>query len=565
MHSINRVGLSVALIFSVISLVAGAAIANAFAGQTTRVSVSSAGDAASAGATFGALSADGRYVVFQSSATDLVAGVSGTHVYRHDRTTGTTALVDVASSGGTSSGPALQPTVSANGRYVAFVSFASDLVDVVTTAAPDVFVRDMQLGVTTLVSANSSGQPSALGGSLSSLPAARQISDDGLHVVFTSTATNLVAELNNGQRHVYVKDLTSGEVVRASVNDAGDSANQSSQTATISGNGRVVAFQSGSTNLSTASDTPQIFVRDLVAGTTTLESPGAAAVGAVSTAPALSFDGRYLAFESKGVLDPRDLDNGTLDIYLRDRAAPGSTVLVSLSNNTNTGLMGASSIHPSISGDGRWVAFASQDDMLVTGDANNAYDVFLYDRTTEGLALVSRNDTDEQADADSFNPSVSSNGNLVLFGSTATNLVASPSNVLTNQLYVRILEEEQAPPSPVTIEWLSHLSDGFTVGRNLPVKFIVRDEDGAPVFDQSVRVDVVDLSGDVVAGPYLYGNSPSRSVTWNGEMYHVNVDTKDVEAGMYRLRVRFSSPALTVEFTRETNGTAGAVRHRLRD
>src|SRR2546427_9135189 len=97
MRGTNRVlGLSVALVLSVFSLLAGATIANGFAGQTTRVSVSSAGTPANASATSGVLSADGRYVVFQSSASNLVTGVTGTHVYRHDRSTGDTVLVDVA-------------------------------------------------------------------------------------------------------------------------------------------------------------------------------------------------------------------------------------------------------------------------------------------------------------------------------------------------------------------------------------------------------------------------------------------------------------------------------------
>jgi PKD repeat protein len=112
--------------------------------------------------------------------------------------------------------------------------------------------------------------------------------------------------------------------------------------------------------------------------------------------------------------------------------------------------------------------------------------------------------------------------------------------------------------SGYTYEWLDPIADMFVVGRNLPVKFTVRGPDGAFVLDQSVVVDVVDASGNVVAGPYVFGDQPSRSVTWGSSMYHVNVDTKDIAAGMYWLRVSFSSPALTGEFTLATNGTAAA-------
>jgi Tol biopolymer transport system component len=564
MHRLNRVGLSVALIFSIFSLLAGSAIATAFAGQTTRVSVNSAGEAASAGATNGVLSADGRYVVFQSSATNLLTPATTVQqVYRHDRTTGDTVLVSVTLTAGPGGVPSRDPSVSANGRYVVFSSFAPDLAEGDTNGmVMDVFVRDMDLGTTAIVSAT--GGVAGNGGSgLSGLPGARQISDNGQYVVFTSTATNLVADTSNTLRQIYVKDMTSGLIVRASVNDALEAGNQTSQLPTISGNGRVVAFQSASTNLGAGSDTPQIYVRDLDAGLTTLASVGPVVVGQVSAAPGLSFDGRYVAFESTGVLNDRDLDGATTDVFLRDRVA-GTTVLASLSDNAQSG---ATSAGASISGDGRWVGFWSRDDQLVgvASDTNALDDVFLYDRDNQTVTLVSLNDNGEQANAASGGASVSSNGLAVLFASTATNLVAAPANPGTGQLYVRLLEEEEPPTPPATIEWLSHLSNNFTVGRNLPVKFIIRDEDGAPVFDDSVRVDVVDPSGNVVVGPYVFGGSPSRSVTWNGDTYHVNVDTKDLEAGMYTLRVRFSSPTLTVEFTRDTNGTAGALRSRLRD
>ena len=126
MRCISRVfGPAVALI--IFSGTAAASIANALPGQTTRVSVDSAGVAANAGSTNGVLSADGRYVVFQSSATNLVTGVSGTQVYRHDRMSGVTLLVSVASTGTPGNNVSRDPSVSANGRYVAFASFATDL------------------------------------------------------------------------------------------------------------------------------------------------------------------------------------------------------------------------------------------------------------------------------------------------------------------------------------------------------------------------------------------------------------------------------------------------------
>src|SRR5439155_26319375 len=129
-----------------------APIAISLLGQTTRDTYYSAGVAANAGSTNGVLSADGRYVVFQTSATNLVTGASGTQVYRHDRMSGATLLVSIAWAGTPGNNVSRDPSVSANGRYVAFASFATDLVDGDTNGMSDVFVRDMQAGTTALVS-----------------------------------------------------------------------------------------------------------------------------------------------------------------------------------------------------------------------------------------------------------------------------------------------------------------------------------------------------------------------------------------------------------------------------
>ena len=574
MHSTTRVTrLSVALIFSVFSLVTSAAIAEAFAGQTTRVSVSSSGVTADGSASSAVVSADGRYAVFASAATNLRDGVvtTGTHVYRHDRTTGRTVLVSVTPAGAPGNDVSRDPSVSADGRFVVFGSFATDLVDGDTNVRQDVFVRDMVTGTTRLVSGATEGVVGLAGASsLSGLSGAREITDDGRYIVFNSFATNLVAGVTNGTHHVYVKDMTTGAVVRASVNDAGEPGNRPSVQPAISGDGRVVAFQSTSTNFTSSPlfNSAQIFVRQLPDGPTTLETPAAAAAARRSAVPTLSYDGRYLAFESDAPLDTADLDNGTSDIFLRDREAR-TTVLASLSPNA---VSGAFSARPSISGDGRWVVFDSLDELLVDGDLGGHNDVFLYDRDARTVVLVSRNDAGEQANGPSGlvagGASVSSNGQVVLFGSLATNLVAAPAPSGSNQLYVRKMVDDTPPPPPpaqVTFQWLAPVGDTFSVNRNLPVKFTVHNLEGAAVLDTSVQVDVVDATGAVVAGTYAFGDQPSRSVMWTNDIYHVNVDTRSLEPGMYWLRVRFSSSTLSAEFTLATNATASAVRSRLRD
>ena len=116
-------------------------------------------------------------------------------------------------------------------------------------------------------------------------------------------------------------------------------------------------------------------------------------------------------------------------------------------------------------------------------------------------------------------------------------------------------------------EWLDPLGDTFVVGRNLPVKFTVQGPDGAFVLDRTVVVDVVDANGNVMSGPYTFGDQPSRSVTWSNDSYHVNVDTRSLAPDMYWLRVTFSSSTLSGQFTLATNGTGAAsasTRSRVR-
>jgi Tol biopolymer transport system component len=732
---------SVALIFSIL---VAAGIANGFAGQTTRVSVTSAGVAANGTVSSGVLSADGRYVVFASAASNLGSGL---HVYRHDRMPPyATVQVDITPTGQLSTGPSFQPTVSADGRYVAFTSQAADLVANDTNLLQDVFVRDMQSLSTRLVSANADGVAGDRSSALSGLAGAHEISDDGRYVVFLSTATNLMGDAVNAFQQVYVKDTTDGTVMRASVTNGtpAEPANGFTTTPVISGNGHVVAFGASAPNLGTT--TSQVYTRDLVSGVTTLETPGAAAAGVASTVPVLSFDGRYLAFVTAAHLDAADADNGNTDVFLRDRVA-NTIMLASPSPNLFSGVPTSS---PSLSNDGRWVAYQSLDDMLVSGDVGGLIDVFLFDRDTHATIIVSRNDNGEQASGRlgltaSTSPSVSGDGTLVLFSSNAGNLFDPPVTSLA-ELYVRNLVSNQAPVLPpfdrdfplfesqsmhltwefsdpdssrwtatvdygdrsgvqalalnadktfvlehlwvpgsynvtvqvtddagatgtlvihvvvsnvaptvgllatmdlaftrtldtfgtftdpgsrgetytafvnygdgtpteqlaigpydasplvggsftlnhtyavagrytVTVavtdsnggstrasmlvkvggysyEWLDPLGDAFVVGRNLPVKFTVRGPSGAFVLDRTVVVDVVDANGNVVAGPYTFGDQPSRSVTWSGDSYHVNVDTRDLAPGMYWLRVSFSSPTLTGSFALPTNGTTGAT------
>src|SRR6266850_4852721 len=432
--------------------------------RTTRESVSSTGTPAVGTVQAGSLSANGRYVVFMSNATNL-AGVAGSQVYRHDRTSGTTVLVTVAKNGIASTAGGFAPSVSADGRFVAFASAGSDFVDGDTNLTMDVFLRDMNNGTTAMVSATQTGAPANTGGALNNVAGARHVSDDGRYVAFSSSATNLVPESSNNKQQVYVKDMLTGLVTRASVDATGAAGNDNSAVPSLSGNGHVVAFRSESANFSplATAHTSQVFVRDLELGSTTLESvTSAGAIGAggrPSTSPALSFDGRYVAFESQAQLDARDRDGLTgWDVYLRDRTL-GTTAFASYTNNT---FSGTDSRAPSISADGRWVGFNSMDDLFVSGDTNHTWDVFLYDRLTATVSLASQNDAGQQVNAAATGPSVSSDGRFVMFVTTASNLVTVPTSAGA-QLYVHDMKTNEAPV--VTLGADQSLDEGVKLSR----------------------------------------------------------------------------------------------------
>lgn len=252
----------------------------------SRVSVSSSGEQANSDSTNPRITPDGRYVVFESTATNLVPGDSNarTDVFRHDRVTGETVRVSVATGGAQATGLSIDPRISDDGNRVVFSSAAFDLVSNDANGAPDIFVRDIAAGTTTRVSVSTTGGDADLP---STEPA---ISGDGRFVAFSSAATNLVAGDGNTVRDIFVRDLAAGTTVRVSVATTGGEANQASSGASLSRDGRFVSFLSSATNLVAGVTGTTVYVRDTQASTTT-HPP-------VTTGMAwaqLSSDGRYVA------------------------------------------------------------------------------------------------------------------------------------------------------------------------------------------------------------------------------------------------------------------------------
>ncbi len=250
----------------------------------------------------------------------------------------------------------------------------------------DIFVRDRLTGRSAVVSVASDGGE-ANGNSFDPV-----ISADGRYVAFASQATNLVPGDTNGFNDIFLRDLVAGTTTRLSVSSAEAQANSVSHGPAISGDGRYVAFYSNASNL-VAGDTNirwDTFVRDVVAGTTERVSVSTAGVESAfgdGVNPSITADGRYVAFLSQGSLDP-DVLQHCQEIYIRDRTA-GTTTLI---RPTETGGLSNTGIRfADISADGRFVAFQSNSDNIVTPDQNGfTHDIFLKDLVTGTTILVSQ-------------------------------------------------------------------------------------------------------------------------------------------------------------------------------
>jgi len=403
-------------------------LASMAAGQVTqRVSVATSGAQGNNESDLPSISADGRYVAFRSAASNLVSGDANVvdDVFVRDRQIGTTERVSVDSGGVEGNGPSTAPSISADGRYVVFHSSASNLVSGDTNGLIDVFIRDRQTGTTDRVSVDSSA---AEGNDESLWPS---ISADGRYVAFWSRANNLVGGDTNDFEDVFVRDRLLGTTERVSVRTNGTEGNFYSAFPTISGDGRYVAFWSLASNL-VGGDTngrPDVFVRDLQLDTTervSIDSGGMEGNDS-SLMPSISADGRCVAFHSVASNLVAGDTNGEYDIFVRDRQV-GTTERVSVDSGGAEG--NGFCYNPSISADGRRVAFRSYASNLVGGDSNGAQDAFVRDRQSGTTERVSVDSGGAEGNGNSSYPgnSISADGRYVAFQSLANNLVSGDSN-----------------------------------------------------------------------------------------------------------------------------------------
>lgn len=434
----------------IVAIVGGALAApdrpGAASGVTTRIGQGNADVTALA------MAADASTFAFASAASDLLAGDTNnlSDIFIFDRSSGQTNRASVSDDGAEANGVSYTPALSADGRYVVFSSDASNLVLDDTNGRRDIFVRDLVSGRTTRVSVDSAGKQ---GNGDSFNP---HISAGGRYVVFESDATNLVGGDTNGRRDVFVYDRHTGVIRRVSVANGGVQANRDSAMPYISSDGRFVVFESLATNL-VAGDTnnaTDIFLHDRVDSSTrriSLAAGGSEGDGP-STLASIAGDNSAVVFRSFSAnLVPED-SNGTWDIFVVS-LADGALEIASQSSQgvQGTPLLSNPEVipaRPSLSASGRYVIFQSDAANLTDGDSNGKADVFLRDRQASTTERVSVGSVGEEADAHAVFPAFSGDGRYVAFLSAARTFAHNSNGQVA--LYYRD-REAPAPTATPTI------------------------------------------------------------------------------------------------------------------
>ena len=445
-NKVRPIVVAAVIAMAVAALLASGDAASA-AGTTDVISVGLGGSPGNGYSCCPQVTADGRYVVFASVATDLVPDGGSFGLFVRDRTTGATERI-------LNGVPVIDFDISGDGRYVAFTSQASDLVPNDTNTCdqwvdpgtcPDVFLYDRENRQTVRVSVASDGTE---GNGWSD---SAKISGDGRYVVFVSGADNLAPgditypgyPCLTGPPHcfdVFVHDRVTGLTELASVGSDGSKANSNSFSPSVSATGRFVSFFNQATNLSGAPPDSSccVYLRDRQSGTTeivSLDNSGNLPnnpFGPGDTTSAISADGRYVAFGSEAPLVSDDTSLFTVDVFVRDRLS-GSTERVSVASDGTEA--NGDSFSPLISADARYVVFTSGASNLAPNDANtcggffpNCPDVFIHDRHAGETERVSVASDGNEGNADSWGWDITDDGRYLAFESEASNLALSDTN-----------------------------------------------------------------------------------------------------------------------------------------
>lgn len=425
-------GLKFALAVAIV--LCAAAIAAAAIDGTQLVSrgtgaAGAAGNDPTSSSTKPSVSADGRYVAFETTASNLdPADTDGINdIYVRDTATGTTILVSRASgvSGAKGNNDSDHPSISDDGRYVAFRSMADNLHtdDPSGDVESDIFVRDVQANTTQLVSRVSGASGAKTNGFTPS------ISADGRYVAFDSFGA-VETDDPTVEHDIHVRDLELGTTTMASKNSSGAPGDSNSYNPSISPSGRYVAFESQAANLDAADASPDldVYVRDRQLGTTVLASRASGVSGAKANqaaGEAAMSDAPSVAFESYAANLHPDASDGRFSIFVRD--LPSSTTsLVSRAAGASGPKGDGDSRFPSISADGRRVAFESSSAVLALPDTDAFNDAFVRDLQALTTTLVDVTNDGTQSDGGAHLVAISRDGAFAAFQSTASNLGPNP-------------------------------------------------------------------------------------------------------------------------------------------
>lgn len=502
------------------------------AGPTEQVDVASDGTPANAAGTEPSISADGRFVAFASTASNLVPGATNGErdIYVHDRHTGVTERVSVASDGAESNGSSHRPSISGDGRFVVFDSTARNLVEQPGASDIQTYLHDRSTGETELVSQSTEGEPAndwsrdaAVGG-------------DGRYVLFRSQATNLVP--GGEQGHIYLRDRETGTTEVASVNSSGVPANSSSLDAGISDNGTQISFRSAATNLDDdiRNGLFDVFVHDRDDGRTSrvsLSTSGEEAEGGSNGQVVISGNGRVLGWDSRAHNLDEDVTNDAYDVFVHDRETR-QTSRVSLSSDGQQS--DQNSRNPALSGNGRYVAFDSTSDTLDEDITNNTSDVFVHDRVTGQTVRQSLTVDGTQADGASGQQDFDHDGRFLTFRSFASNLVEHRTSAHAS-VFVRDLVDPP-DPRPQFAVWDLRIAEPVALSPG-PVTVSARvtnvgDDDG--VYPAQLRIDGrVEAREDTTLAP-----GETDELQW--EVERAQLDTYDVQVGPLGASFRIRGP-----------------------
>ena len=398
-------------------------------------------------------SGDGRCVAYYTDATNILPfggdANAFTDVYVYDRDAGQTTRVSVGFDGQNPNGPSMaqrfRPSIDRDCTCVAFSSDATNLVPNDTNHRTDVFVRDLSAAMTELASMGLGGEPANGASSFTSLPG------DCGKVAFHSVASNLVSDDTNGVSDVFVFERSSDTTTRVSVGPGGEQANGASITPSFSADGRCVAFASAATNLlpgtPDTNKTLDIYVEcdGVVTCRASVSSSGAEA-NDMSFLPALNADGRIVAFKSNATNLVPDDTNQQADVFVHN-CETGETLRASVGDEGQQGNDVA--IPPSVSGDGRFVAFGSFASNLIFGvNTNSNSQVYVRDLVNNTTQIISSNQAGQAGNGGvpDLPPSISLDGGWVAFESLATNLVLAPRDT-QGYLDAFIRANVTAPPT----------------------------------------------------------------------------------------------------------------------